>query len=233
MNESGNHASPALVQLSDVHKSYNRRGLNEEALRGVSLAVEDGEYVCVAGPSGSGKSTLLSILAFLDQPTSGTYRFRGRDISEVGLDEQATLRNREIGLVFQNFNLISTLSVAENIELPLIYRGMRSGERRLRVAERLEQFDLNRRADHFPEELSGGEQQRVAVARALVGRPSLILADEPTGNLDQRNGETIMDILSVLNSLGSTIVLVTHDVRFIIKATRTISLTDGTVLPSS
>jgi putative ABC transport system ATP-binding protein len=218
---------PALVELAGVRKVYRHRGLEEPALRSVSLTVAAGEYVCVEGPSGAGKSTLLAIVGLLDTPTAGEYRLGGRRVDTLPADERSVLRNREIGLVFQNFNLIGTLTARENVELPLAYRGMRASERRFRVKEILEQLDLAAHADRYPEELSGGEQQRVAVARALVGRPPLILADEPTGNLDGPNGAAIMRILAELNQAGSTVVLVTHDPRFAIEASRTVHLADG------
>ena len=216
-----------LVELEDLGKSYLTEEVETRALRGISLQIERGEYVAIEGPSGCGKSTLLSILGLLDSPTSGRYSLNGRPVEKLTLAERATIRNREIGFIFQSFNLIGDLSIYENVELPLVYRGMTKGERRARVEEVLERVRMSHRAKHFPMQLSGGEQQRVAVARALAGDPSLLLADEPTGNLDTRNGEAVMELLAELNHYGSTIVMVTHDARFARNANRTIGLLDG------
>jgi len=218
-----------LVRMNGIRKAFPRRGLEEAALRGVSLEVRRGEYVCVSGPSGSGKSTLLSIIGFLDDPSSGEYTFRGRDTRGLSDEEKGRLRNRELGIVFQNFNLVSSLTVAENVELPLVYRGMRAVERKRLTTKQLAAMNLSGHRDQYPDELSGGEQQRVAVARALVGGPTLVLADEPTGNLDQENGDAIMGLLAEANRAGATILLVTHDPRFANVATRTIHLKDGAV----
>jgi putative ABC transport system ATP-binding protein len=216
-----------LVELQDVGKSYFTEEVETRALRGITLHVARGEYVAVEGPSGCGKSTLLSILGLLDVPTSGVYRLNGRPVESLSAAERATIRNREIGFIFQNFNLIGDLTVARNVELPLVYRGMTRGERTARVAEALERVRIPHRAKHYPMQLSGGEQQRVAVARALAGEPSILLADEPTGNLDTRNGESVMALMSELHESGSTIVMVTHDLRFAKRAQRTIGLLDG------
>jgi putative ABC transport system ATP-binding protein len=216
-----------LVSLENVGKSYLTEDVETRALRDISFEIERGEYVAIEGPSGCGKSTLLSILGLLDTPSAGLYRLNGRSVENLSSNERATIRNREIGFIFQNFNLIGDLSVGENVELPLVYRGMTRGERRLRVAEVLERVRIPHRAKHYPMQLSGGEQQRVAVARALAGDPSILLADEPTGNLDTRNGEAVMELLNELHDAGSTIIMVTHDFRFAKQAKRTIGLLDG------
>jgi putative ABC transport system ATP-binding protein len=216
-----------LVDLEDLGKSYFTEDVETRALRGITLQIERGMYVAIAGPSGCGKSTLLSILGLLDTPTSGKYRLNGRAVERLTSRERAEIRNREVGFIFQNFNLIGDLSISENVELPLIYRGMTPGERHSRVAEVLERVHMSHRAKHYPMQLSGGEQQRVAVARALAGDPSILLADEPTGNLDTRNGEGVMALLRELNEYGSTIIMVTHDQRFAKQAKRTIGLLDG------
>jgi putative ABC transport system ATP-binding protein len=216
-----------LVELEDLGRSYLTEDVETRALRGITLAIERGEYVAIEGPSGCGKSTLLSILGLLDTPTAGRYRLNGRNVEQLKSQDRAAIRNREIGFIFQSFNLIGDLSVAENVELPLVYRGMTRGERRLRVAEVLERVHVGHRTRHYPMQLSGGEQQRVAVARALAGDPSILLADEPTGNLDTRNGEAVMELLGELHDGGSTIIMVTHDSRFARQAKRTIGLLDG------
>ena len=216
-----------LVELEDLGKSYFTEEIETRALRGITLQIERGEYVAIEGPSGCGKSTLLSILGLLDTPTAGKYVLNGRPVEKLNLSERAAIRNREIGFIFQSFNLIGDLSIYENVELPLVYRGMTKGERRARVQDVLERVHMSHRAKHYPMQLSGGEQQRVAVARALAGDPSLLLADEPTGNLDTRNGEAVMELLAELHQYGSTIVMVTHDARFARNANRTIGLLDG------
>jgi len=216
-----------LVELDDLGKSYFTEDVETRALRGITLQIERGMYVAIEGPSGCGKSTLLSILGLLDTPTNGTYRLSGRAVERLSSGERAEIRNREIGFIFQNFNLIGDLSIYDNVELPLVYRGMGRGERRSRVEEVLERVHMSHRANHYPMQLSGGEQQRVAVARALAGDPSILLADEPTGNLDTRNGAGVMALLGELNEYGSTIIMVTHDQRFAKQAKRTIGLLDG------
>jgi putative ABC transport system ATP-binding protein len=216
-----------LVELENLGRSYFTEEVETRALRDINLTIERGEYVAIEGPSGCGKSTLLSIIGLLDTPTAGNYRLNGRSVEQLGTDERAAIRNREIGFIFQSFNLIGDLSVAENVELPLVYRGMTRGERRLRVAEVLERVHAGHRAKHHPAQLSGGEQQRVAVARALAVDPSILLADEPTGNLDTKNGEAVMELLRELHESGSTIVMVTHDARFARHAKRTVGLLDG------
>jgi putative ABC transport system ATP-binding protein len=216
-----------LVELDNIGKSYITEEIETRALRDITFGIARGEFVAIEGPSGCGKSTLLSVLGLLDTPTSGGYRLNGRLVVDLTPTQRATIRNREIGFIFQNFNLIGDLSVEENVELPLIYRGMTRRERRVRVDDVLERVGLAHRGKHHPMQLSGGEQQRVAVARALAGDPAILLADEPTGNLDTRNGETVMALLNDLNETGSTIVMVTHDFRFAQQARRTIGLLDG------
>ena len=220
-----------LVSLENVGKSYFTEDVETRALRDITVQIDRGEYVAIEGPSGCGKSTLLSILGLLDSPTTGLYRLNGHAVQNLRASERATIRNREIGFIFQNFNLIGDLSVGENVELPLLYRGMTRGERRLRVADVLERVHIPHRAKHYPMQLSGGEQQRAAVARALAGDPSILLADEPTGNLDTRNGEAVMELLAELNDAGSTIIMVTHDSRFAKQAKRSIGLLDGQLVP--
>lgn len=200
------------------------------ALNGVAIDVRKGEFVAVMGPSGCGKSTLLNIIGLLDHPTQGTYHFLGNEVSGFSERQRARLRKRNVGFVFQNFNLIEELSVAENVELPLIYLGMSTSERRRRVEEVLDQMQLTHRRKHFPNQLSGGVQQRVAVARAIVARPKLILADEPTGNLDSVNGDEVMGILEELNRSGTTIIIVTHSHRDAGFAHRTVRLFDGQII---
>lgn len=218
-----------LIQLCNVTRVFLAGQVETRALEDVNLDVERGDYLCISGPSGCGKSTLLSIVGLLDQPTSGTHLFKGKPVEGLSSNELARVRNREIGFVFQNFNLLSNLSVWENVELPLAYRGMAGRERRQRVDEALSRVNMAHRAHHFPAQLSGGQQQRVAVARALAGRPSILLCDEPTGNLDSANGEAVMDMLSELHAAGATICMVTHDERFVHYASRTVHLFDGRI----
>jgi putative ABC transport system ATP-binding protein len=216
-----------LIQLEDIHKVFVTEEVETHALSGVALEIAHGDYVSIAGPSGCGKSTLLSILGLLESPTQGTYRLRSEPVEHLNHAEQARVRNREIGFIFQNFNLIGDLTVWENVELPLTYRGLTKAERRERVDEALAKVSMTERAKHYPAQLSGGQQQRVAVARALGGRPSILLADEPTGNLDSKNGQAVMDLLRELHAEGATICLVTHDERYARDAQRTIPLFDG------
>jgi putative ABC transport system ATP-binding protein len=218
-----------LIDIRNVGKIYRTVDVETRALRGVTLAIERGEYVAIEGPSGCGKSTLLSILGLLDTPSSGSYALAGREVGTLAPVDRSRIRNREIGFIFQNFNLIGDLTVAENVELPLTYRGLSAGERRRRTAEALERVAMSHRARHFPAQLSGGQQQRIAVARAIAGEPAVLLADEPTGNLDTTNGELVMTLLAELHASGSTIVMVTHDRRFNRYASRTIDLLDGAV----
>jgi putative ABC transport system ATP-binding protein len=219
----------SMIRLEDVGKVFQTDEVETHALSGVSLEVERGEYVAIAGPSGSGKTTLLSILGLLDSPTSGRYTLAGRPVSGLDATQRAHVRNREIGFVFQAFNLIGDLSVQENVELPLGYRGMPAAERRRRALEALERVGMAHRAGHYPAQLSGGQQQRAAVARAIAGTPSVLLADEPTGNLDSANAEAVMALLGELHAGGATICMVTHDPRFARHAEREIHLFDGRV----
>jgi putative ABC transport system ATP-binding protein len=222
-----------LIRLENLVKVFETDEVETHALSNVHLTIERGEYVAIAGPSGCGKSTLLSILGLLDSPTTGTYVLNGRAVQDLDAADRARIRNREIGFVFQSFNLIGDLTVYENVELPLTYRGMPAKERAERVKAALERVGMGHRARHLPGQLSGGQQQRVAVARALVGQPSILLADEPTGNLDSRNGEAVMDLLRELHRAGSTICMVTHDPRFTLYAERTVHLFDGRVVDES
>jgi len=228
---SGNGES--LIRLEGLTKVFYTDEVETHALSGIHLDVERGEYVAIAGPSGCGKSTLLSILGLLDSPTEGSYVLNGRPVQDLDLGARARIRNREIGFIFQSFNLIGDLTVYENVELPLTYRGTGSGERRERVTHALERVGMAHRARHLPSQLSGGQQQRVAVARALVGEPSILLADEPTGNLDSRNGEAVMGLLRELHRAGSTICMVTHDTRFARHAERAVHLFDGRIVEES
>jgi putative ABC transport system ATP-binding protein len=224
-------ASPdALIHLDGLTKVFYTDEVETHALSGIHLEIKKGEYVAISGPSGCGKSTLLSILGLLDSPTNGTYTLNSKPVQGLDLSERARIRNREIGFIFQSFNLIGDLTVFENVELPLTYRGMKATERKERVNSALERVGMAHRAKHLPSQLSGGQQQRVAVARALVGTPSILLADEPTGNLDSKNGDAVMTLLRDLHRAGSTICMVTHDPRFARHADRTIHLFDGRVV---
>jgi putative ABC transport system ATP-binding protein len=225
-----NGAAESLIRLDGVTKIFYTDEVETHALAGVQMEINKGEYVSIAGPSGCGKSTLLSILGLLDSPTEGSYVLDGKPVGKLNLADRARIRNREIGFIFQSFNLIGDLSVSENVELPLTYRGMKASERRTKVVEALERVGMAHRAKHLPSQLSGGQQQRVAVARALVGSPLILLADEPTGNLDSRNGEAVMDLLGDLHKSGSTICMVTHDPRFARHAERTVHLFDGRIV---
>ncbi|MBL8113316.1 MAG: ABC transporter ATP-binding protein [Acidobacteria bacterium] len=220
----------ALIRLDNVQKVFLTDEVETHALASIHLEIAKGEYVSISGPSGCGKSTLLAILGLLDTPSSGTYHLNGKTVSGLTLAERARVRNREIGFIFQSFNLIGDLTVFENVELPLTYRGMPAKERRDRALAALEKVGMGHRVKHYPAQLSGGQQQRVAVARALVGEPSILLADEPTGNLDSQNGEQVMALLAELHKTGATICMVTHDSRFAKNAERTIHLFDGRVV---
>ena len=220
----------SLIKLEGVTKVFLTDEVETHALSGIHMDIKKGEYVSIAGPSGCGKSTLLSILGLLDTPTDGSYVLNGRPVQGLTLPERARIRNREIGFIFQSFNLIGDLTVFENVELPLSYRGMAQAERKQRVTEALERVGMGHRAKHLPSQLSGGQQQRVAVARALAGSPAVLLADEPTGNLDSKNGDAVMELLHSLHRAGSTIVMVTHDTRFARHAERTIHVFDGRVV---
>lgn len=219
-----------LIRLENLKKVFTTDEVETHALAGIHLTIGRGEYVAIAGPSGCGKSTLLSILGLLDSPSSGTYLLNGQHVQDLDLARRSRIRNREIGFIFQSFNLIGDLDVYENVELPLTYRGMRPAERKERVMKALERVGMGHRSRHLPSQLSGGQQQRVAVARALVGEPSILLADEPTGNLDSKNGDAVMSLLRELHRAGSTICMVTHDTRFARHADRTIHLFDGGVV---
>ncbi len=222
-----------LIHLEGIKKIFTTEEVETHALTGIHLDITEGEFLSISGPSGCGKSTLLSLLGLLDTPSEGIYILNGKPVENLKLAERARIRNREIGFIFQSFNLIGDLTVFENVELPLVYRGMSTGERRTRVMEVLEEVGMSHRAKHLPSQLSGGQQQRVAVARALAGRPSILLADEPTGNLDSTNGEAVMDLLLGLHRRGSTICMVTHDARFTSYAQRTVHLFDGRIVEES
>jgi putative ABC transport system ATP-binding protein len=224
------HTTIPLIELKEIQKVFLTDEIETHALAAVSFEIRHGDYVSISGPSGCGKSTLLSILGLLDSPTSGSYELRGEPVAQLNHAQRARVRNREIGFIFQSFNLIGDLTVWENIELPLTYRGLTKDERRERVDEALAKVGMPARAKHYPAQLSGGQQQRVAVARALGGRPSILLADEPTGNLDSKNGEAVMALLRELHGEGATICLVTHDDRFARDAQKTIRLFDGQVV---
>lgn len=220
----------ALIKLEAIKKVFLTDEVETHALSEVHLEIIRGEYVSIAGPSGCGKSTLLSILGLLDSPTEGAYILNDQSVASIGAAERARIRNREVGFIFQSFNLIGDLTVFENVELPLTYRGMDSTERKQRVGEALEKVGMAHRMKHYPSQLSGGQQQRVAVARALGGKPSILLADEPTGNLDSKNGEAVMDLLRGLHQEGATICMVTHDPRFARYADRSVHLFDGRIV---
>ena len=222
-----------LISLDGVTKVFLTDEVETHALSGIHLHIRNGEYIAIAGPSGCGKSTLLSILGLLDTPTEGKYVLNNKPVESLSLSERARVRNREIGFIFQAFNLIGDLTVYENVELPLTYRGLPSVERKKMVHEALEKVGMSHRTKHYPSQLSGGQQQRVAVARALAGKPSILLADEPTGNLDSKNGQAVMDLLRDLHREGATICMVTHDPRFARYAERTIHLFDGRVVEES
>ena len=222
-----------LIMLQGVKKVFYTDEVETHALDNINLDIDRGEYVAIAGPSGCGKSTLLSILGLLDTPTEGRYELNGRAATDLSMAERARVRNRDVGFIFQSFNLIGDLTVCENVELPLTYRGMRPAERRQRVTTALERVGMAHRAKHLPSQLSGGQQQRVAVARAICGEPAILLADEPTGNLDSTNGEAVMELLRELHESGSTICMVTHDARYASHARRTIHLFDGRVVEES
>ncbi len=223
----------ALISLDGVTKVFVTDEVETHALAGIHLHLKKGEYLSIAGPSGCGKSTLLAILGLLDSPTDGTYILNGKPVQNLKLSERARIRNREIGFIFQAFNLIGDLTVYENVELPLTYRGMPSAERKKRVHDALERVGMSHRIKHYPSQLSGGQQQRVAVARALGGDPAILLADEPTGNLDSTNGEAVMELLRELHRGGATICMVTHDPRYARYADRTIRLFDGRIVEES
>ncbi|HET9257920.1 MAG TPA: ABC transporter ATP-binding protein [Pseudonocardiaceae bacterium] len=222
-----------LLELIDVGKTYRSGSLEVAALRGACISIHEGEFVAITGPSGSGKSTLMQVLGCLDSPTSGTYRLAGQDVSTMSEEELADVRNRRIGFVFQQFNLLPSLTAGRNVELPLCYAGVPRAERSAMALEALTRVGLAHRVEHRPRELSGGQQQRVAIARALVGNPTLILADEPTGNLDSASTADVLDLLAELNASGRTIVLITHEADVAAAAHRTVRILDGTICQDS
>ncbi|HWY40500.1 MAG TPA: ABC transporter ATP-binding protein [Chthoniobacterales bacterium] len=230
---SGGNGTTPLIRLNSVTKVFLTDEVETHALSGIHLDIRDGEYISIAGPSGCGKSTLLSILGLLDTPSDGSYALKGHEVANLSFADRARIRNREIGFIFQSFNLIGDLTVYENVELPLTYRGMSAGDRKTLVTQALDRVGMAHRAKHLPSQLSGGQQQRVAVARALAGKPAILLADEPTGNLDSRNGEAVMNLLKELHAGGATICMVTHDERFALHADRTVHLFDGRVVEDS
>jgi putative ABC transport system ATP-binding protein len=223
----------SLIKLDGITKVFYTDELETHALSGIHLDIREGEYVTVSGPSGCGKTTLLSILGLLDSPTQGDYTLAGERVAHLTASDRARVRNRQIGFIFQAFNLIGDLTVYENVELPLTYRGMSGSERKQRVHEALEKVGMSHRVKHYPAQLSGGQQQRVAVARAVAGSPAILLADEPTGNLDSQNGEAVMDLLRDLHRGGATICMVTHDPRYARYAEREVHLFDGRVVEES
>jgi len=219
-----------LIKMEGVKKVFHTDEVETHALSGIQLEIARGEYLAIAGPSGCGKSTLLAILGLLDSPTEGSYQLNGQSVADLKHSDRTRIRNREIGFIFQAFNLIGDLTVYENVELPLTYRGMGSAERKQKTLSALERVGMSHRAKHFPAQLSGGQQQRVAVARALGGDPLILLADEPTGNLDSKNGDAVMELLKELHQNGATICMVTHDPRYAHHAERTIHLFDGRIV---
>ena len=231
MTKRTNHkTNNTMIKTENLQKYFRTEEVETRALRGVNIEVREGEFVAIMGPSGCGKSTLLNVLGLLDNPTSGTYHLQGTDVTTLKEDDRTRLRRGVIGFVFQSFNLIDELNVRENIELPLLYMGVPAAERGPRIEEAMERMGISHRAHHYPNQLSGGQQQRVAIARAVVTRPQLILADEPTGNLDSTNGREVMTLLRQLNESGTTVVMVTHSIRDASYATRTINLFDGEVV---
>jgi putative ABC transport system ATP-binding protein len=223
-------SAPALIRLEGIKKVFLTDEVETYALADVHFQIQEGEYVAISGPSGCGKTTLLSILGLLDAPTAGEYILAGEKVAGLGAGDRARVRNRQIGFIFQAFNLIGDLTVYENVELPLTYRDMPASERRDRVASALDRVKMSHRSRHYPAQLSGGQQQRVAVARAVAGDPAILLADEPTGNLDSKNGEAVMELLRELNENGSTVCMVTHDSRYAQHADREVALFDGRVV---
>ena len=226
MSENNN----TLIHVKDLHKVFVTEEVETHALSGVHLDIKSGEYLAIAGPSGCGKSTLLSILGLLDSPTDGTYVLNGTHAADLSASQRARIRNREVGFIFQSFNLIGDLTVHENVELPLTYQKLPKADRKQRVQNALERVSMAHRMKHYPAQLSGGQQQRVAVARAIVTEPSILLADEPTGNLDSANGDVVMEMLHDLHKSGATICMVTHDPRYASHAQRTVHLFDGRVV---
>ena len=225
-----NDQNMPLISLKEITKIFQTDEVETHALSGLDMEVRDGEYVAVDGPSGCGKSTLLSIMGLLDTSTSGLYELKQQDVTQLSLSQRARIRNRQVGFIFQSFNLIGDLTVQENVQLPLSYRGMSSSDQKKLTIEALEKVTMTHRKQHYPAQLSGGQQQRVAVARAIVGNPAILLADEPTGNLDSKNAEAVMKLLADLHSEGSTICMVTHDPRWVHYADRTVHLFDGQIV---
>ena len=219
-----------MIKLENINKVFQTEEVETRALSDVSLEIQDGEFIAIMGPSGCGKSTLLNILGLLDNPTSGSYQLAGNEVGNLKEKERTSIRKGQIGFIFQSFNLIDEMTVAENVELPLVYMRMKPAERKAKVEEALSRMSISHRAKHFPRQLSGGQQQRVAIARATVINPNLILADEPTGNLDTKNGTEVMELLTSLNKTGSTIVMVTHSQRDAAYAHRIINLLDGKIV---
>ena len=233
MENQAANSREVLIRLNGVTKVFITDEVETHALSGIHLDINRGEYVSIAGPSGCGKSTLLAILGLLDTPSDGAYTLNSQPVANLKMQERARIRNREIGFIFQAFNLIGDLNVYENVELPLTYRGMPSAERKKAVMEALDKVGMSHRVKHYPSQLSGGQQQRVAVSRALAGSPSVLLADEPTGNLDSVNGESVMNLLKELHANGATICMVTHDQRYASLADRTIHMFDGRIVEES
>ena len=219
-----------MIKVTDLSKIFRTEEIETTALNGVSFEIKEGEFVAIMGPSGCGKSTLLNILGLLDNPSGGSYELMGQEVAKLKERDRTRFRKGNIGFVFQSFNLIDELNVFENVELPLKYLNIGAGERKRRVTEILKRMNISHRAQHFPQQLSGGQQQRVAIARAVVSNPKLVLADEPTGNLDSRNGKEVMDLLTELNSVGTTFVMVTHSQMDASVAQRTINLFDGQIV---
>ena len=225
-----NGTGGALIRAENLRKTFVTEEVETHALVGINLTIAQGEYVSIAGPSGCGKSTLMAILGLLDSPSGGDYCLDGEPVAGLSSSQRARIRNREVGFIFQSFNLIGDLTVYENVELPLTYRGMSGSQRKQRVQAALERVGMSHRTKHYPAQLSGGQQQRVAAARAVVGQPSIVLADEPTGNLDSANGEAVMGLLAELHREGATICMVTHDPRYARHAQRSIHLFDGRIV---
>jgi len=224
------HDDSLLLRLNDVKKVFIAEDLETHALADIHLEIRKGEYIAIEGPSGSGKTTLLSILGLLDVPTSGEYILNGHSVGSLDGSQRARIRNRQVGFIFQTFNLIGDLTVAENVELPLLYRQMPAAQRQERVAAALEKVAMSHRKTHMPSQLSGGQQQRVAVARAIAGEPAILFADEPTGSLDSKNGDAVMGLLEDLHASGATICMVTHSAEYAQRATRAIHLFDGRIV---
>ena len=233
MENTAANSHDVLIKLDAVTKVFVTDEVETHALSGIHLDIRRGEYVSIAGPSGCGKSTLLAILGLLDTPSDGSYTLNSQAVANLKMQDRARIRNREIGFIFQAFNLIGDLNVYENVELPLTYRGMPSADRKKQVMESLDKVGMSHRVKHYPSQLSGGQQQRVAVARALAGSPSVLLADEPTGNLDSVNGESVMALLKELHNNGATICMVTHDQRYATQADRTVHMFDGRIVEES